>query len=96
MDKKEDLICLDNFIVEQVPMLYRRLLLHGNSPMIGYGKLKVMDKKYTSEWPFIGIVVKKNYISIFIAANRNGTPLPQIYAERLGKVGIGKHSIKMR
>jgi|GEM_PF-3543682 len=99
-DKKEDMLLLDKFIVNVAPGLKRQLLndsKYSDIAMIGYGEVSYGNKKHSRVWPLIGIAPKTNYISIFVAADREGKPLSEIYNKHiLGKVNNGKRCIRFK
>lgn len=96
-DRKEDMLLLDKFIVNTAPELKRQLLNDSNIPMIGYGEVNYRNDRHSRNWPLIGIAPKRNYISIFLAAEKEGIPLAEIYNEHiLGKVSNGKHCIRFK
>lgn len=94
--RQEDIRKLDKFIVKVAPHLKREILDAAGIPMIGYGEL-IKDKKGSKIWPLIGVASKSNYISIFVAGEKEGIPLPQIYdKDKLGKVNNGKKCIRFK
>jgi hypothetical protein len=61
--------------------------------MIGYGKFRYAVKSgQTIEWPVIGIGLQKNYISVYVAVRKNGRPIVQAYAGKLGELRSGHNN----
>ncbi len=90
-DRKRDLQKLDKLIRDCAPALAR--YFHTGTPagqpgmrfkMIGYGRFQYPAANGQHvEWPVIGVALQKNYISIYISASRNRTPLVRCYADTL-------------
>lgn len=64
--------------------------------MSGYGEMSWQNKSSSGVWPLIRVAPQKNNISIYVAAEKDGVPLPKIYEKRLGKVNNGKNCIRFR
>ncbi|MEB2776404.1 DUF1801 domain-containing protein [Algoriphagus sp. D3-2-R+10] len=65
--------------------------------IIGYGDLNyVRPKKAVVEWFKIGLAAQKNYISIYVNAVEDKQYLTEKYADKLGKVKVGKSSITFK
>lgn len=95
-NRQEDIKKLDEFIVSVAPELKREVLDAAGIPMIGYGEL-IKNDKGKKIWPLIGLAAKSNYISIFVAGEKDGVSLPQIYdKDKLGKVNNGKKCIRFK
>jgi len=61
--------------------------------MIGYGRFRYAIKSgATIEWPVIGVALQKNYISVYVAVRRNGRPIVQAYAGKLGELRSGHNN----
>lgn len=62
--------------------------------IIGYGDYtyRKSDGK-TVEWFIVGLAVQRNYLSVYVNATDGRAYLAERYAERLGKVKVGKSSI---
>jgi len=95
-DKELDLRALDQLIVEAAPELKRQLFTGSSITMIGYGEMDWQHKSSSGVWPLISVAPQKNNISIYVAAEKDGVPLPKIYEKRLGKVNNGKNCIRFR
>jgi hypothetical protein len=99
--RKPDLVKLDGVIRKSAPTLKRHF--HAGTPagsagmrmkMIGYGRFQYAIKSgKTSPWPVIGVALQKNYISVYMAARKNGRPLVQSYAGRLGALRSGNNNL---
>ena len=62
--------------------------------IIGYGDYRYTKSNgETVEWFIVGLAVQRNYISVYVNATDGGAYLAERYAERLGKVKVGKSSI---
>jgi hypothetical protein len=58
--------------------------------MIGYGKSFYFAKdRQLVEWPAIGVALQKNYISVYCAITKGGSPLTATYAGQLGESRMG-------
>jgi hypothetical protein len=98
--RKVDLLKLHELIREAAPGLRRHF--HKGTPvgepgmrmrMIGYGKFRYAVKSgQTIEWPVIGIALQKNYISVYVAVRKNGRPIVQAYAGKLGELRSGHNN----
>ena len=61
--------------------------------MIGYGKFRYAIKSgQTTEWPVIGVALQKNYISVYLAVRKNGHPIVETYAGKLGELRSGHNN----
>lgn len=62
--------------------------------IIGYGdyRYRKSDGK-TAEWFIVGLAVQKAYLSVYVNAADEDGYLAERYADRLGKVKVGKSSI---
>jgi hypothetical protein len=47
-------------------------------------------------WPLIAIAPQKHRISMYVAAEVDGTPLVQLYGGRLGRTDNGKNCVRFR
>jgi len=62
--------------------------------IIGYGDYSYeTSNRDTAEWFVVGLAVQKNYISIYVNATTDDGYLTEKYADKLGKVKVGKSSI---
>ena len=58
--------------------------------IIGYGSYRYKGRSGAEgEWFVVGLAAQKNYLSLYVNAAAEGTPLPKLYAPRLGKVKAG-------
>lgn len=94
--KEGDLRRIDRLIVETAPELKRQLFSGPSITMLGYGEMSWERKSGSGVWPLIGVAPQKHHISIYVAAEKDGTPLPEFYEERLGKVSLGKNCIRIK
>jgi hypothetical protein len=94
-EQESDLRMIDQLIVETAPELKRQLFSGPSITMLGYGEMTWESKSSSGVWPLIGVAPQKGNISIYVAAERDGVPLAQIYnKQRLGKVNNGKNCIR--
>ena len=98
-----DMIALDGRIAAALPG-HRRSLWEGvfwggsAQSIIGYGDYSyVRSDKKPVEWFIAGLArQKKNYYSVYVNAADGRGYLTEAYADRLGKVKVGKSSISFR
>ena len=95
-EQEADLRQLDKLIVKTGPKLKRQLFSGASITMIGYGEMTWMNKSSSGVWPLIGVAPQRGSISIYVAAEKNGTPLATIYKKRLGKTNNGKNCIRFQ
>ena len=61
--------------------------------MIGYGKLHYLAKSGQQvEWPAVGVALQNSYISVYLSVTKDGAPLVQSYAGRLGECRHGRNN----
>jgi hypothetical protein len=98
--RKNDLQKLDKLLKKSAPGLKR--YFHAGTPagepgmrfkMIGYGKSHRTAKSGEKvEWPVVGLALQKNYISVYLSVRKDGAPLAQSYAGRLGECRIARNN----
>jgi hypothetical protein len=65
--------------------------------IIGYGDLQTTGSKgKVVDWFMVGLALQKNHISVYVNAVRDGRYLAEAYADRLGKVKVGRASIALK
>lgn len=65
--------------------------------IIGYGDLTfTRSDKQKVEWFSVGLSLQKNYISVYIAATKDGQYLVRQNAKSLGKVKTGASSVSFK
>ena len=99
-DRKADLLQLDALIRTAAPRLKR--YFHQGTPageagmrmkMIGYGKFRYAIKSgKTSIWPVVGVALQKNYISVYLSIAKDGAPIVDAYAGKLGETRAGNNN----
>jgi len=58
--------------------------------MIGYGSFRFANKSgKTTLWPVIGVALQKNYISVYLSVAKQGSPVVDGYAGKLGALRTG-------
>jgi uncharacterized protein YdhG (YjbR/CyaY superfamily) len=91
--RREIVTNLKNLIQKTAPSLK----LHYANNMLGFGSFKYKDyKKEMIDWPIIALASQKNYISLYICALDDGEYIAEKYADRLGKVSIGRSCIRFK
>lgn len=98
--RKIDLQKLDRLLRKSAPGLKR--YFHKGTPagepgmrfkMIGYGKSHYLAKSgQRVEWPVVGVALQKSYISVYLSIAKDGAPLVDSYAGRLGGLRIGRNN----
>jgi len=98
--RRTDLQKLDKLLKLSAPKL-KRYFHRGTPPgepgmrfkMIGYGRFYYPARSGKSvEWPVVGVALQKNYISVYLSIEKDGVPLIQSYAGKLGEVKNGHNS----
>jgi hypothetical protein len=87
---------LDALIVAAAPQLQRRLFRGPSITMIGYGELVWQNMSSSGVWPVIAVAPQKHQISMYVAAEREGVPLVQVHAARLGRTNNGKNCVRFQ
>ncbi len=101
-DVREDIATLDAEISDVMAGLERVLwegVFWGGSSqhIIGYGSYRYKGRSGAEgEWFVIGLAVQKNYLSLYVNAADDGTPLSKAYAPRLGKVKAGSANLQFK
>lgn len=95
-DHEELLRLLDKIIAEQAPMLKRQFYSATSINMIGYGEMPWQSTSSTGPWPIISLAPQKSTVNLYIAAEKNGEPLPSYYIKEFGKTAVGKSCIRIR
>src|SRR3712207_5688604 len=64
--------------------------------MLGYGLMPYRPRsaKETTTWPLIALAAQKRHLSLYVCAVVDGAYLPEVRAERLGRVSCGKSCIR--
>jgi len=98
-ERREDIERLDALITDLMAgqpktMWEGRLWGGSDQQIIGYGDYSyTKSNRETVEWFIVGLAVQRNYISVYVNATDGRAYLAENYAERLGKVKVGKSSI---
>lgn len=93
----EELIRLiDKIVQETAPELKRELYSEQSITMVGYGEMPWKTASGERLWPLISLAPQKNTVNLYIAAEKEGVPLPQYYKENFGKSAVGKNCIRIR
>lgn len=92
-DRKQAVSYLHDFIQQVVPSLTPHFAYN----MLGYGSFPYVNyKKVPISWPIIALANQKNYISLYVCSVIEGEYLAQKYANKLGKVSVGKSCIRFK
>jgi hypothetical protein len=92
-ERQEAMRFLHEFIRKAVPSLKA----HMAANMIGYGSFPYRNyKKEMIEWPVIGLVNQKQYISLYVCAAPDGEYLAEAHKKELGNVKVGKSCISIK
>ena len=80
-----------------------RVLLEGkfwggsDQRIISYGEFTHTNRSGKSvSWFVVGLAAQKNYLTVFVTAVEDGAYLAESYADRLGKVKVGRTSISFK
>jgi hypothetical protein len=91
--RRAEIRALDEFIRATVPDAEP----HVDSGMLGYGRYRY---RYASgregEASLIALASRKQYISLYVCAARDGQYVPELYAERLPKADVGRSCIRVK
>ncbi|HLW92130.1 MAG TPA: hypothetical protein VKS78_12645 [Roseiarcus sp.] len=98
--RTDDLKKLDALIRRSAPRLKRHF--HEGSQageagmrmkMIGYGKFRYAIKSgKTASWPVVGVALQKNYISVYLSIEKDGSPIADAHAGKLGELRMGHNN----
>ena len=92
-DRKDDIQALHQLIQKTVPNLKPRMI----SGMIGYGTYHYKSKSgREGDWSLILLSNRKNYISLYVCAVKDGKYIAETNKDRLGKVSVGKSCIRFK
>lgn len=94
--RRRDVEIVDELITRTAPALARRLFSGPSITMIGYGSMPWQGASKSGVWPLLGLASQKQYISLYVAAEKDGRLLAEHYAGRLGKTDNGKGCIRFR
>lgn len=96
-EKHEELIRLiDKIISETAPHLKRELYSAPSITMIGYSEISLKTASAEGVWPLISLAPQKQTVNLYIAAKKDGVPLPQYFIESFGKSAVGKSCVRIR
>jgi hypothetical protein len=99
---REDIASLDATIIDAMPGA-ERVVWEGkfwggtDQRIIGYGSYHYQGRSGAEgEWFIVGLAVQKNYLSLYVTGNVDGTSLAKLYAPRLGKVKAGSANLQFK
>ncbi len=95
-ERRADLETIDEVIAQAAPGLKRQLLGGPSITMIGYGESDWQRPSGRGVWPLVGMASQKQYISLYVAAERDGVAFADHYREALGRTNNGKNCIRFR
>jgi hypothetical protein len=91
--RKTDMIEVFNFLKEAIP---------DEKPFIDFGMIAFRRFHYKSksgregDWAVILLASQKNYISVYVCAADGKEYVAERYADKLGKVSVGKSCIRFK
>ncbi len=92
-DRREAIEFLHKLIQTTAPSLKSHLAYN----MLGYGSFQYKNaKKEILEWPVLGLVNQKDYISLHVCAVQDGKYIAETHKKELGKVSVGKSCIRFK
>lgn len=92
-ERQDIMYFMHDFIQKTVP----ELEVHFANNMLGYGKFSYTDyKKREINWPTISLGNHKQYVSLYVCSIEDGEYLAEKYADKLGKVSVGKSCIRLK
>jgi hypothetical protein len=98
-EREPTLRTIDKLIRENAPHCKRELFQNmGGGAAIGYGMMPYQSSamKEPGQWPIIALANQKNYMAVYACASIDGTYVAEEYAERLGKVNVGRSCIRFK
>lgn len=87
---------IDKIITDTVPELGRQLFISPSITMIAYGIMPYKTTKTDGEWPVISLAPQKGSVNLYIMGLTCGSPIAEVYKEKLGKVSAGKSCIRIK
>ncbi len=94
--RAEQLRRLDR-IIRKVRPRWQAKLYGVNNDMVGFGEYDyVYDSGRSGTWFSVGYAARKNQITLYSMATRDGQYLTELYAEDLGPVKIGKSCVYIK
>ncbi|MFD0364281.1 DUF1801 domain-containing protein [Nocardia sp. GCM10030253] len=96
--REPELRALDAVVRSSAPSFEPVLTEGMGTSLLGYGLMPYQTKsmKEPSEWPVVALAARKNYVSLYISAVQDGEYVAVRYADRLGKVDVGKSCIRFK
>lgn len=92
-ERKELVAFLHALIQKSAPSLKP----HVAATMLGYGSFPYRNyKKEMVEWPVIGLVNQKQYVSVYVCSIVDGEYVAEKHKKDLGKVSVGKSCIRIK
>jgi hypothetical protein len=99
---REEIATLDTQI-HKIMKGHERVLWEGrfwggsDQRIIGYGHYANVNRSgKTVDWFIAGLAAQKNYITVFVTAVEEGAYLAERYADRLGKVKVGRTTVSFK
>ena len=91
-EKEADLRAVDQLVRETLPGVSRELMNTSSITLLAYRP----EGTSHDDWPPIGLAPQKHYISLYVSGEKQGQPLGDYYADRLGETNNGKACIRFR
>jgi hypothetical protein len=94
--READLRRVDALVVLSAPHIDRQLVPAGSTAMLGYGLMPYRPRsaKEVTAWPLIALAAQKRHLSLYVCAVVDGSYLPEVRAEGLGRVSSAKSCIR--
>ena len=86
----------DALVVLAAPGFDRQLVPTGSTSLLGYGLMPYRPRsaKESTTWPLIALAAQRRHLSLHVCAVVDGAYLPEMRAERLGRVSCGKGRLR--
>lgn len=93
-----DLKLVDKLICQHAPDLKPVLFPTAGGVSLGYGVVpyKTRSMKEASTWPLLALAAQKHYMALYACVIIEGEYLAEKYADKLGKVSVGKSCIRFK
>ncbi|RBY79835.1 DUF1801 domain-containing protein [Geodermatophilus sp. TF02-6] len=94
--REEELRRADALVTAAAPGIDRQLVAAGSGRVLGYGLMPYRPRSATqaTTWPLIALAAQKRHLSLYVCAVVDGQYLPEVRADRLGRVSCGKSCIR--
>ena len=95
-EREAELRRVDALVTAAAPGIDRQLVGAGSGQMLGYGLMPYRPRsaKVATTWPLVALAAQKRHLSLYVCAVVDGQYLPELRAERLGRVSCGKSCVR--